>query len=71
MTETKYETIIYWDQQDEIFVVEVPELPGCKAHGRTKQEALQQAERAASLWVESAQADGRTLPEPRGKLIYA
>ncbi len=71
MDEIRYETIIYWDAADAIFVVEVPELPGCKAHGATKQEALAGAEDAARLWLETAREDGTPVPEPKGRLIFA
>lgn len=71
MNEIRYETIIYWDADDQIFVVEVPELAGCKAHGATKQEALANAEQAAQLWLETAREDGVPIPEPKGRLLFA
>ena len=71
MKDSLYEMIVYWDKVDSLFVVEVPELPGCMAHGRTKAEALKQAEKAIRLWVSTAKADGIPVPEPRGKLMYA
>jgi len=71
MSENKYESIIYWDQADEIFVVEVPELAGCKAHGKTKGEALEKAEQAVALWLETAKGQGREIPAPKGKLVFA
>ena len=71
MNESKYEVILYWDKDDEIFVAEVPELPGCMAHGSTKSDAIQAAEDAISLWIKTANEDGITIPEPRGKLMYA
>ena len=71
MNESKYEIIIYWDKADEIFVAEVPELPGCMAHGKTKATAMQNTESAIELWLESAKEDGITIPEPRGRLLYA
>ncbi len=52
-------------------VAEVPELPGCMAHGSTKAAAIQNAEKAIALWVRTAQEDGLSVPEPRGKLMYA
>jgi predicted RNase H-like HicB family nuclease len=63
--------IIFWDEADEIFVVDVPELPGCMAHGRTKREAISIAEAAIDLWIETAKDDGIPIPEPRGRLIFA
>ena len=71
MNESKYEVILYWDKVDEIFVAEVPELPGCMAHGGTKAEAIKNAEDAINLWLETAQEDGVAIPEPRGRLLYA
>ena len=71
MNEIRYETIIYWDKQDQIFVVEIPELPGCKAHGSTKLQALKNIEEAALLWISTAIQDGKEIPEPRGKLLFA
>lgn len=71
MKESRYELIIFWDEADEIFVVDVPELPGCMAHGRTKREAITQAEAAIDLWIETAKEDGIALPEPRGRLMFA
>ena len=71
MNESKYEVIVYWDKVDEIFVAEVPELPGCMAHGETKALAMQHAEAAIELWLETAREDGIAVPEPRGRLLYA
>lgn len=71
MSENKYESIIYWDQEDGIFVVEVPELAGCKAHGTTKLEALESAEQAVVLWLETAKSQGREIPHSKGKLVFA
>jgi predicted RNase H-like HicB family nuclease len=71
MSENKYDSIIYWDQADGIFVVEVPELAGCKAHGKTKREALESAEQTEALWLETARSQGREIPSPKGKLVFA
>jgi predicted RNase H-like HicB family nuclease len=71
MKESRYELIIFWDESDQIFVVDVPELPGCMAHGRTKSEAIAQAEAAIELWIETAREDRITIPEPRGRLMFA
>lgn len=68
----RYEVIIYWSDEDAIFVAEVPELPGCMAHGDTHEAALHEAGVAVSLWLDTAKEFGRVVPEPRGrKLIYA
>ena len=69
--ELKYEMIIYWSQQDEAYVVEVPELPGCMADGRSYQEAVANAEAIISEWITTARELGRPIPQPRGKLMYA
>ena len=71
MKESRYELIIFWDDSDQIFVVDVPELPGCMAHGRTKSEAIANAEAAIDLWIETAREDGIPIPEPRGRLMFA
>ncbi|MFW5803435.1 MAG: type II toxin-antitoxin system HicB family antitoxin [Verrucomicrobiota bacterium] len=68
---TKYEMIIYWSQEDEAFVVEVPELPGCMADGVTRAEAVANAQTVIDEWIETATRLGRTIPEPRGRLAYA
>lgn len=68
---SKYEMVIYWSESDGAFVVEVPELPGCMADGATYQEAVANAERIVQEWIETAQEEGRSIPEPKGRLIYA
>jgi predicted RNase H-like HicB family nuclease len=67
----KYELIIYWSEVDQAFIVEVPELPGCAADGATYQEAAQNAEVIIQEWIETAQALGRPIPEPKGRLLLA
>jgi predicted RNase H-like HicB family nuclease len=71
MLTNKYELIIYWSQDDDCFLVEVPELSGCMADGKTYTEAVLNAEKIIAEWIESAQRLGRNIPEPRGKLMYA
>ena len=66
-----YEMIIYWSQEDQAFIVEVPELPGCMADGETYQKAVQNAEVIIQEWIETAQALGREIPEPKGRLLFA
>lgn len=60
---TKYEVVIYWSAEDQLFIAEVPELPGCMAHGDARGEALRSAEDAIDLWIEVAQRRGRPVPE--------
>ena len=67
----RYELIIYWSQEDESFIVEVPELSGCMADGATYQEALANAESVICEWVDTARALGRPIPLPKGRLVYA
>ena len=65
----KYEVIIYWSNEDEAFVAEVPELPGCAAHGDTQQAALQHINEAIDLWLETAREFGDPIPEPKGQRL--
>jgi len=67
----KYELIIYWSEGDQAFIVEVPELPGCAADGETYQEAVQNVEVVIQQWITTAQELGRSLPEPKGRLLFA
>lgn len=67
----RYELIIYWSKDDNRFVVEVPELPGCMADGQSYAEAVKNAEEIIDEWIETARKLGRPIPEPRGKLAYA
>ncbi|MDP2208797.1 MAG: type II toxin-antitoxin system HicB family antitoxin [Bacteroidota bacterium] len=67
----KYEVIIYWSKEDEAFIAEVPELPGCAADGSTYHEALANVEMVINEWLETAAELGRTIPEPKGRLVFA
>lgn len=67
----KYERIIFWSEDDQKWLVDVPELPGCMADGKTAREALDNAEIIIAEWLETARALGRDIPQPRGRLIYA
>ena len=68
---TKYEIILFWSDDDQAFIAEVPELPGCAADGATRQEALANVETVIAEWIETARSLNRAIPEPRGKLAYA
>lgn len=68
---SKYEMVIYWSEADGAFVAEVPELPGCMADGVSYQEAVANAEQIIKEWIEAAKEEGRPIPEPKGRLIYA
>ena len=67
----RYEIILYWSEEDQMFIAEVPELPGCMAHGETQNEALKNIQDAMSFWLDIARELGRSIPEPRGRLMYA
>ncbi len=67
----KYEIIVYWSNEDQAYIVEVPELPGCMADGSTYQEAVKNVENAIADWIEIARELNRVIPEPKGKLAYA
>ena len=67
----KYEVIIYWSSDDEAFVAELPELPGCAADGQTPAEALTNVHEIAREWIETARELGRAIPEPKGRLLFA
>jgi len=66
-----YEMIIYWSKDEEVFIVEVPELSGCIADGKTYQDAVSNAEIVIQEWVDVAKELGRVIPEPKGRLMYA
>ena len=67
----RYELIIYWSRDDDSFVVEVPELPGCLADGATYEQAVANAQTVIQEWLETARSLNRPIPKPRGKLAYA
>jgi predicted RNase H-like HicB family nuclease len=67
----KYEIIIYWSDEDEAYIAEVPELPGCAADGATYKQALANAEVVIREWIDTARELGRAIPEPKGRLLYA
>ena len=68
---TKYEIILYWSEEDQSFIAEVPELPGCMADGLTRLEVLTNIEQIISEWIETAKKLGRPIPKPKGRLIFA
>ena len=71
MNNIKYALIIYWSESDESFIVEVPELAGCKADGETYEEAIANVKLVINDWIETALALGRNIPKPKCKLMYA
>ena len=66
-----YEIILYWSIEDNCFIAEIPELRGCVAHGETEYYALENINKAKELWIETAKEFGDSIPEPKGRLIYA
>jgi predicted RNase H-like HicB family nuclease len=71
MPKPKYEVIIYWSEEDQAFIAEVPELPGCAADGKTYREALTNVEVVIKEWIETAAELGRPIPHPKGRLVFA
>lgn len=68
----KYEIIIFWDSEDEIYIAEVPELPGCIAHGESYETALENVQQAMKHWIRTAEEFKDPVPEPKGRrLIFA
>ena len=65
----KYEIILYWSSEDQAFIAEVPELPGCMAHGQTQEAGLKNSNEAIQLWIETAQEFGDPVPEPKGERL--
>jgi len=67
----KYEIIIYWSEEDQAYIAQVPELPGCAADGPTYEQALANVEVIIREWIETAKELKRPIPEPKGRLMYA
>ena len=68
---THYEIVLYWSEEDNAFIAEVPELPGCMADGPNRRDAVANAERIIDEWIQTAQSLGRPIPSPKGRLMYA
>ena len=66
-----YEIIIWWSVEDGAFVIGVPELPGCMAHGSSRIKAIKNAEEAISFWIQTAKEEGVAVPQPKGRLMFA
>jgi predicted RNase H-like HicB family nuclease len=71
MNNIRYEIILYWSKENEAFIAEVPELPGCAADGATYLEALENVQVVIQEWIETAQELGRPIPAPQGRLLFA
>jgi len=71
MTNNRYEMIIWWSDEDNAYVVDVPDLPGCMTHGKTRTQAIKNAEDAIAFWIRTAKADKLPIPQPKGRLMVA
>ena len=71
MSQYKYEVIVYWSNEDEAYIAEVPELAGCMADGKTYEEVINNVQLVISEWIETAKSEGRSIPQPKGRLAYA
>jgi predicted RNase H-like HicB family nuclease len=71
MGKLKYEVILYWSKEDKAFIAEVPELPGCAADGQNDNEALDNVGVVVQEWIETAKQLGRSIPKPKGRLVFA
>lgn len=65
----KYEIILNWSNEDQVFIAEVPELPGCMAHGDSEETALRNINDAMQFWIDTARELGRPVPEPKGERL--
>ncbi len=69
--ESRYEIILYWSDEDQAVIAEVPELPGCAADGETYEDALTNVRTIMDEWIETARDLGREIPRPKGRLVFA
>ncbi|MGQ0541304.1 MAG: type II toxin-antitoxin system HicB family antitoxin [Blastocatellia bacterium] len=67
----RYEIIVYWENDDQVYVAKVPDLPGCVAHGKTPTKAVENVAQAISLWIETAREFGDEIPQPRQHQLAA
>ena len=68
---SNHQLIMYWSEEEQSFIVEVPELPGCMADGATQSEALVNAQQVIDEWIATAKELGREIPKAKGKLMHA
>jgi len=68
--ELHYEVVLYWMDEEQRYIAEVPELPGCRAAGRTRLDAIFHAENAIAVWIETARLSGDPIPQPRGRMAF-
>lgn len=69
--EYKYELIIYWSEENGSYIVEIPELPGCMADGTTYENTVKNVQQIIKEWIEVATKEGKMIPKPKGRLIFA
>jgi len=67
---SKYEIVLYWSDEDDAYIAEVPELSGCMADGPTAKDAVQNVEQVIREWLATATELGRPVPEPQGRLRH-
>ena len=68
----RYEIVLYWSNEDQAFIAEAPELPGCMAHGDDQETALRNIKDAMQLWIDTAREFGDPIPQPKGeRLMFA
>ena len=70
-SESRYEIILYWSDEDQAVIAEVPELPGCAADGKTYEDALTNVQTIINEWIATARDSGREVPKPKGQLMFA
>ncbi|MGV3600941.1 MAG: type II toxin-antitoxin system HicB family antitoxin [Dyadobacter fermentans] len=68
---SNHQLTMYWSEEEQSFIVEVPELPGCMADGATQSEALANAQQVIGEWIATAKELGREIPKAKGKLMHA
>jgi predicted RNase H-like HicB family nuclease len=64
-----YEIVLSWSNEDGVFIAEVPELPGCIAHGDSQESALASVKEAMQLWIDTAKEFGDPIPVPKGRRL--
>jgi len=66
-----YPIEVFWSEEDEVWIADIPDLPFCSAHGSSPQEAVAEVEIAADAWLDVARAEGRPIPSPSQRAIQA
>lgn len=71
MNELRYEIDLFWSDEDQVYIAEVPELPGCMADGPTYEEALKAVAVVIQEWLATAKELGRPIPRPKRRRTAA